>query len=76
MYEVDGDFVPAAGLEMSYWPVSGRTFSLRLGVRRADDGVQPWTAGAGFAGDRLILDYALVALTNDRIVHRFGVRWR
>ena len=76
LYELDGDVVPAGGVEVSYWPVSGRTFSLRLGARRADDGVRPWTAGAGFSGDRLILDYAVVPLTGDRVIHRFGIRWR
>ena len=76
MYEVDGELIPAGGVEVSYWPVSGRTFSLRLGARRADDGVRPWTVGAGFTGDRLILDYALVPLVGERLVHRFGVRWR
>jgi hypothetical protein len=76
LYEVDGELVPAGGVELSYWPVSGRTFSLRVGARRADERVRPWTVGAGFTGDRLILDYALVPLAGDRLVHRFGIRWR
>jgi hypothetical protein len=38
--------------------------------------MRPFTAGAGFTGDRLIVDYALVSMENDRLVHRIGIRWR
>jgi hypothetical protein len=75
-YEVDGDVVPGGGVEISYWPVQGRTFSLRIGARSAPADMRPFTAGAGFTGDRLILDYAIVPMENDRFVHRFGIRWR
>lgn len=75
-YEFTGELVPAAGVEVSYWPLSGRTFSLRLGARRAPEGTRPFTLGAGFTGDRLILDYALVPFDGDRYAHRFGMRWR
>jgi hypothetical protein len=75
-YEAAGDIVPGAGVELSYWPVPGRTFSLRLGARRAPAGVRPFTAGAGFTGDRVILDYALVPYTGGPVSHRLGVRWR
>jgi hypothetical protein len=72
----DGDVVPGAGVELSYWPLPGRTFSLRLGARRVPDGVQPFTAGAGFTGDRIILDYAVVPYDGARWSHRIGLRWR
>jgi hypothetical protein len=75
-YELDGDVVPAAGVEVSYWPVSGRTFSLRLGVRRPDDGMRPFTAGLGFTGDRVVIDYGVALLEQDRFAHRFGLRLR
>jgi hypothetical protein len=75
-YEIDGDVVPGGGFELSYWPVPGRTFSLRVGGRRAPAGVRPFTVGAGFTGDRLILDYALVPYDGAASAHRFGVRWR
>lgn len=75
-WEVHGEVIPAAGVEVSYWPISGRTFSLRVGARRAPEGTRPFTLGGGFTGDRLILDYALVPFDDDRFAHRFGVRWR
>jgi len=75
-YELDGDVVPAGGLEISYWPVQGRTFTVRGGARLPSDGVKPFTAGAGFGGDRIVLDYALVPFEDGSFSHRFGLRWR
>ena len=70
-----GEVVPAGGLEVSYWPVSGRTFFLRLGGRRARAGEKPVTLGAGFSGDRLSIDWAW-APQDEGNMHRLGVRWR
>lgn len=70
-----GDVIPAGGLELSWWPVAGRTFFARAGARRTLDGEKPFTLGAGFAGDKLMLDYAFVPY-EDGSVHRVGVRWR
>ena len=43
----DGDVIPAAGVEVAWWPVRGRTFIGRLGVRRVPgDGASPVTLGA------------------------------
>jgi hypothetical protein len=70
-----GELVPAGGIELSYWPVSGRTFFLRLGGRRALEGEKPWTLGAGFAGDKLALDYAWAPYDRGSM-HRLGIRWR
>lgn len=70
-----GDVVPAAGLELSYWPVQGRTFYLCAGGHRALEGEKPFSLGAGFAGDKLVLDYAFSPYA-DGNVHRIGVRWR
>lgn len=75
-YRFDDGFRGGAGLEASYWPVPGRTFTLRLGARSVEDGVQPWTAGAAFAGDRIIVDYAFVPYDDGVTGHRLGVRWR
>lgn len=75
-YVRDGELIPAAGLELAYWPITGRTFFLRGGVRRPDEGAQPFTLGGGFAGDKIILDYALEPFEDDRWAHRFGVKWR
>ncbi|NJD11626.1 MAG: hypothetical protein FIB01_14725 [Gemmatimonadetes bacterium] len=70
-----GELVPAGGLELSYWPVNGRTFFLRAGGRRATAGAKPYTLGAGFSGDKLIIDYAW-APEDGGNMHRVGVRWR
>ena len=71
-------FTPAAGLELGYWPVTGRTFLLRAGVRRPDAaaGERAFTLGAGFSGDRIGIDYALAPLRGGRATHRIGLRWR
>jgi len=75
-YVQGGRVVPAAGVELAYWPVTGRTFFLRAGLRRADEGGRPHTLGAGFAGDKIVLDYALEPFEQGRRAHRFGVKWR
>lgn len=75
-YVRGGELAPAVGLELAYWPVTGRTFFVRGGLRRPDQGAQPFTFGGGFAGDKIILDYALEAFEGSRWAHRFGVKWR
>ena len=32
-YRMDGDVIPSLGLEVGYWPVTGRTFVARVGFR-------------------------------------------
>jgi hypothetical protein len=68
--------LPALGVELAYWPITGRTFFVRGGVRRPEEGAQPFTLGAGYAGDKIILDYALDPFEGGRRAHRFGVKWR
>ncbi len=77
-WERGARFSPAAGLELGYWPVVGRTFYLRAGARRTDSALRrrPFTAGAGFAGDRIGLDYALEPLEGGGAAHHIGIRWR
>ncbi|HSJ14442.1 MAG TPA: hypothetical protein VK939_08500 [Longimicrobiales bacterium] len=70
-----GDVVPGAGIELGYWPVAGRTFFARGGIARALDGEDPFTAGAGFSGDKLSVDYAWAGFEAGP-VHRVSVRWR
>lgn len=75
-YMADGRFVPAAGVEVGYWPIQGRTFIARVGVRDPlSDDAKPFTIGAGFAGDRISLDWAWVPF-DEGSSHRFGIRWR
>jgi hypothetical protein len=73
----DGTVVPHAGIEFAYWPVQGRTFIGRIGFRYIDDrDIRPLTLGAGFAGDRIVIDYGFQDYNGARAVHRVGVRLR
>jgi hypothetical protein len=72
----DGTIVPAAGVEVGYWPIQGRTFLARFGLRDpAGDSAEPYTLGAGFQGDRIALDWAWASF-DDGATHRVSVRWR
>ena len=76
-YRENGTFSPHAGIEVAYWPVSGRTFIGRLGVRYIEDSdVRPLTLGAGFMGDRIGVEYGFQGYDGARAVHRVGVRLR
>ncbi len=77
-WERGARFTPAAGVELGYWPVTGRTLFLRGGVRRPDTAVgeRPFTLGAGFSGDRIGIDYAMAPLRGGRATYRLGLRWR
>ena len=73
----DDRIAASAGVEIAWWPVSGRTFMARIGFRHVDDDrARPLTLGAGFAGDRIILDYAVQDFEAGEPVHRVGIRWR
>ena len=75
--EADGVVVPGTGLEIAYWPVRGRTFTARVGVRRAPDGFgHPVTFGGAFNGDRLAIDYAWQRYDGGEAAHRLGLSWR
>ncbi len=73
----DGDVIPAGGIEVSYWPLVGRTFTARLGARRVpDDGTSPVTFGAAFTGDNITIEYAFEGFDAPGSAHRIGLRWR
>jgi hypothetical protein len=73
----DGEIIPAGGLELSWWPVVGRTFVARIGVRRVPDvGTHPITFGGAFIGDNITLEYAYQGFDAPGAAHRFGFRWR
>ena len=72
----DGEFIPAGGVEISYWPVQGYTFRIRTGLQRVtEDHRSPLTVGAAFTGDDITLEYAFQAFDERGRAHRFGVRW-
>lgn len=65
------------GIEVSYWPVQGRTFTGRAGVRWIEDSdMAPLTLGAGFTGDRIALDWAFEDIETGKALHRFTIRLR
>lgn len=74
----DGMVLPGGGIEVGYWPVVGRTFQVRAGLRRSDGGLTPFTLGAGFSGDNLAIDYAYAPYEDSPTsrVHRFSVKLR
>ncbi len=75
--EADGTVVPGAGMEVAYWPVRGRTFTARVGVRRAPDGFgRPVALGGAFNGDRVAIDYAWQRHEGGLTAHRLGLSWR
>jgi hypothetical protein len=73
----EGTIVSQGGVEIGYWPVSGRTFIARAGVRYIEDSdIRPLTLGAGFVGDRIGIDYAFQEYDGAAALHRVGVRLR
>ncbi len=72
----DGTIIPAFGGEVAWWPVTGRTFIGRIGVRRIEDGpANEVTFGAAFVGDAITLEYAFQGFDDADGAHRFGVSW-
>ncbi|MDB4947512.1 MAG: hypothetical protein JWM27_161, partial [Gemmatimonadetes bacterium] len=74
-----GRLVPAAGVEVGYWPVVGRTVAARAGVRRGVEGEGARvTLGGGMRWDRLSIDYAWQGLdgAGSGAAHRVGLTWR
>lgn len=72
-----GDVVVGGGLEVAWWPIAGRTFIGRIGGRRTGDSTaSPVTFGAGFAGDRIRLDYAFQGYDSVDGAHSFGLAFR
>lgn len=78
LWDSEEAWIPSAGLEISWWPVIGRTFKGRVGVRRVPDGeAWPVTFGAGFQGDDFGLDYAFQGFRGPPDgAHRLSVRIR
>ncbi len=77
-YSEDSDVVPSVGLEVAYWPVTGRTFVGRLGYRHLPDEqtASPMTFGGAFMGDNIILEYAYEGFDSGSPSHRFTLAWR
>ncbi|MGM0669407.1 MAG: hypothetical protein ACQET1_06780 [Gemmatimonadota bacterium] len=77
-YRLDGDLVPSVGLEVGYWPITGRTFVGRVGYRYRSKEYTAWplTFGGAFLGDDITLEYAYQGFEDGDPSHRFSVGWR
>jgi hypothetical protein len=76
---VDGEVLVGGGLEIGYWPIDGRTFLARVGLRRVPQGEgSPVSLGLAFWGDAIALEWAYRPFGGDvgDGTHRFGVSWR
>lgn len=73
----DGEIVPSGGIEISYWPIRGRTFTGRFGLQRVPAGSgSPVSFGFGFTGDRLTVEYAFRRFEGVGSLHAVGFSWR
>jgi hypothetical protein len=72
----DGELFPRGGMEVSYSPIEGVTFTGRAGARRPQlREERPVTAGGGFTVDRFTLDYGWETL-REGAGHRLTIRLR
>lgn len=70
-------YTAGGGVEVAYWPISGRTFTARVGYRWIEASeVRPLTVGGGFMGDRFGVDYAFEDVRHGRPTHRVTLRVR
>ncbi len=78
IYRMEGDVIPGGGVEVAYWPVTGRTFVARAGYRHLPDhwSNSPLTFGAAFFGDDIVLEYAYEGFDSYDPSHRFSIGWR
>ena len=80
MTDKRGRLVPNGGIELSYVPVSGWSFTGRVGAQAAiqpeHDGASALTLGGSINADRLSLDYAFQQLNGAGATHRVGIRFR
>lgn len=68
---------PAAGAELTYGWIEGFSVALRAGARRPEtDSEKPFTLGAAFTGDHLIVEYAHQFFEGGHHVNRMTIRWR
>lgn len=77
-YRLQGDVIPSVGLEVAYWPVTGRTLVGRIGLRNLSESQsgRGVTFGGAFMGDSMVLEYAWEGFESGTPSHRFGMGWR
>lgn len=68
---------PGAGAELNYGWIEGFGISFRAGARRPEtDTEKPFTLGAAFTGDHLIVEYAHQFFDGGLHANRMTIRWR
>jgi hypothetical protein len=68
---------PAAGAELNYGWIEGFGIGLRAGARRPETAAEkPFTLGAAFTGDHLIVEYAHQFFDGGHHANRMTIRWR
>lgn len=68
---------PAAGAELNYGWIEGFGISFRAGARRPEmETEKPFTLGAAFTGDHLIVEYAHQFFDGGHHANRMTIRWR
>jgi hypothetical protein len=72
----DGSLTAGGGTEWGWMPLDGFTFAARVGYRIVEGAESHLTAGGGFVGERVSLDYAFQASDGPGGAHRVGIRWR
>lgn len=74
----EGRTAVGGGVELGYWPISGRTFVARLGTQSVPSGsdASPVTLGFAYWGDDLRLEWAYQDFGGGSPgTHRFGIAW-
>ena len=73
----DGEWLAGGGLEFGYWPIRGRTFVGRIGVRTVPEGeAAPVSFGGSYWGDALVIDYGFQPVDGTDGIHRVTLGWR
>ncbi len=74
----DGSISQHIGGAISWWPVSGRTFTGRIGIRNERKVFQSsiLSFGLGFKGDAFAIDYAFNDIDGAGNAHRLSVSWQ
>ena len=69
----------SGGLEVGYWPISGRTFVGRVGFQDPEGtDLSAFSFGLAFWGDNVTAEWAFRPYSGPESAgtHRFGLRWR
>jgi hypothetical protein len=73
----DGGIMAGGGIEIAYWPITGRTLTARLGaIHEPHTGTMHLTLGGAVTLDSFSGDYAFQDVSTNGSSHRAGITWR